>query len=209
MSTRAARRAERRKQKGRAGAQSRSLPWFTALVVAVVVVFAFLLLRSLGAFESTNVPSGPAINPAQVQANLGQKQESMGNGHLQPGQRFSAYNTVPPTSGPHDPVPLGYGVYGTQQPDEKIVHSLEHGAVLIAYNGISDDDLAKLKAIRSRYPKDKFNEVKIIIEPYPRLEQGTIALAAWGYLDKMSTYDERRIIGFLAAHLDQGPEDAP
>ncbi len=208
MSTRAERRAARRKQKGRASAQTR-FPWFGVLVVAVLLVFAFVLLRSFGVFESTAGPSGPAIDTRQVQPNIGLKQEDMGRSHLNPGQRFSAYNTIPPTSGPHDPNPLPYSAYGTQQPDERVVHSLEHGAVLIAYNRISDEDLAKLKSLRSRYPQDKWNEVKIIIEPYPRLEPGTIALAAWNYLDKMSTYDERRILGFVVAHLDNGPEDAP
>ncbi len=210
MSTRAARRADRRKQK-QPRAPGRSFPAFTVLVVAVVVVFAFFLLKSLGVFDAATINAGPNINPSSVQQNAGQPIPVMGNEHLQANQRFpGTYNSTPPTSGPHDPSPLSWGVYATTQPDEKMLHNLEHGGVLIAYSpSIGDDVLAQLKSIRSRYPRDKYNEVKIILEPYPKLGPGQIALAAWGWLDKMDAYDERRIVGFVATHADHGPEDAP
>ena len=210
VSARAARRAERRKQKQKP--RARSFPWFTALVVGVVVVFGFVLLRSLGAFDVTTT-TGALIDPKQATLNAGQQVPIMGNNHLNPDQSFTAYNSTPPTSGPHWNAagrgPIAWGVYTTTQRDEGVTHNLEHGGVLIAYNGISDEDLAKLRSIRGRYPKDKFSEVKIILEPYARIEQGTIALAAWGWLDKMTGVDEKRVVGFLAAHIGQGPEDAP
>jgi hypothetical protein len=82
--------------------------------------------------------------------------------------------------------------------------------VLIAYNpSLPQEDVDKLKSIRARWPKDKFQEVKIIIEPYPTLSDAKIALTAWGYIDKMDAYDEQRILGFVAAHIDRGPEDVP
>src|SRR5436190_1168478 len=40
----------------------------------------------------------------------------------------------PPTGGNHNQYPLTCGYYGQQQPDEFAVHSLEHGAVWIAYD---------------------------------------------------------------------------
>jgi hypothetical protein len=211
------RRAERRKQRReqqerqRSRERPRSFPWFTALVVAVVAVFALLGLKAVGAFDAfpntSAPPTGSSINLSSIQANPGQKQADQGREHLNPGQSFTAYNSIPPTSGPHDPTPLRPGVYGTTQRDENMVHSLEHGYVLIAYNGISDADLAKIKDIYTRLPVDEqFKEKKLIIEPYPKLGQGEIAVAAWNYLDKMTGYDEARILGFIKAHIGQGPE---
>src|SRR5882672_1849597 len=40
----------------------------------------------------------------------------------------------PPSGGAHNPTPLTCGYYDKQPPDEFAVHSLEHGAVWIAYD---------------------------------------------------------------------------
>lgn len=215
MSTRRERRAQRRKQRGGAGARERTFPWFTPLVVTVVLVGGFFALRAFGAFEpQATAIAGSSIDPRQFETQkAGEQVPIMGNEHITTGQRFTAYNSTPPTSGPHwserGKAPIGWGAYTTQQPDEAVVHNLEHGGVLIAYNGISSEDVANLKSLRARYPRDKYGAVKIVIEPYDRLESGTIALTAWGWIDKMQSYEERRIISFIAAHINRGPEDAP
>lgn len=43
------------------------------------------------------------------------------------------YGTNPPTSGPHSPTPAGDGIYGDPPPTEELVHSLEHGRVIVQY----------------------------------------------------------------------------
>src|SRR5437763_736363 len=43
------------------------------------------------------------------------------------------YDQQPPTSGRHNPAPLNAGEYTTPQPENHIVHSLEHGAIEISY----------------------------------------------------------------------------
>lgn len=211
MSTRTIRRADRRKQKAPRDTSPRSFPWFTALVVVVGLVVAFVLLRMAGVFDSATTAAGPALNPTSIQRNVGEQIANQGNQHLDANQPFSGtYNSTPPTSGPHDPQPLQWGVYSTTQRDENMVHALEHGGVLIAYSPtIPDSELQQLKDIRSRWPRDKYGEVKIIIEPYPKLQPGEVALAAWTYLYKTTSFDEKAITGFIAAHADQGPEDAP
>ena len=204
MSTRRERRAQRRKQRTLDGRRTRSVPWFTALVVAVVLVGGFFALRAFGAFEGQ--PSGPAIDtkPFPVGAPVGEKQEDMGRrDHIPDGQRFVGYNTTPPTSGPHWGTPAPWLVYDSPQPDERLVHNLEHGGIIISYNAIADGDLAQLKSLRARYPNDRFGRKKIIIRPYDRIPAGAIALSAWAWLDRLDRYDEQRILQFIAAHMNQ------
>jgi hypothetical protein len=208
------RRAERRKQRQRerGGARRRSFPWFSLLVIGVVLVFGYLLARQIGVFDVQ--PVVPTVDPRTIQLNQGTKVAAMEGRHIDPSESFTAYNTNPPNSGPHWSAqglgPIGWTVYTTQQRNEGVVHNLEHGGILIAYNpSVGQDVIDKLKTIRASWPKDKYNEVKIVVEPYPSLTDAKIALTAWGWIDKMDTFDQARIQGFIAAHIDQGPEDAP
>ena len=44
------------------------------------------------------------------------------------------YNSNPPTSGPHDPDWIRPGIYGEAQDKYKLIHSLEHGYIVVHYN---------------------------------------------------------------------------
>ncbi len=44
------------------------------------------------------------------------------------------YNSNPPTSGPHDPDWIRPGIYNESQDKYKLIHSLEHGYVVVHYN---------------------------------------------------------------------------
>ena len=102
--------------------------------------------------------------------------------HLDEGQSFD-YGQDPPTSGPHDPVPLPDEprVYGAPLSQTHAVHTLEHAAVIIYYwpdgpQGISSAVLDRLVTIAggSRFT---------YIAPYPTLPTGTsLAFAAWNKL---------------------------
>ncbi len=46
---------------------------------------------------------------------------------------------------------------------------------------------------------------KLIVVPRPQLDT-TIALTAWGYIDKFDAFDAGRIERFIDYHRDQGPE---
>ena len=43
-------------------------------------------------------------------------------------------NSSPPTSGPHWRHAADPGFYGTELPDEELVHNLEHGQIVVSYN---------------------------------------------------------------------------
>ncbi len=63
----------------------------------------------------------------------GMKIDDLGREHVNVGTEVT-YNSNPPTSGSHYGDPTKFGVYGEVQDDRNIVHSIEHGYVVMSYN---------------------------------------------------------------------------
>ena len=120
-----------------------------------------------------------------------------------------AYASYPPTSGTHWEAPASWGFHTDPVADEYAVHNLEHGGVVASYNNISATDLARLRDLLGSYPRDKYNEVKLLIRPYDRIAAGTLVLTAWNWIDELTGYDEGRVRAFLDAHIDRCCEDVP
>jgi hypothetical protein len=84
-----------------------------------------------------------------------------------------SYDQSPPVGGPHNPAWLNCGVYDEPQQNENVVHTLEHGAVWIAYDPATttDDEIAALVALAP--------DTYTVISPYEGL--GDVkAISAWG-----------------------------
>ena len=135
---------------------------------------------------------------------VGEKIVEMKSPHIKIGESHEPYNSNPPTSGPH----IGNDVAGAgikDQPvaDELVVHSLEHGAVVLWYrDGISQKDLEILKKV--------FKEASGKKIMMPRRDMDTpIALTSWNYLLKLETVDEVKIKEFIETNSDRAPEKAP
>lgn len=97
---------------------------------------------------------------------------------------LSTYPSVPPASGPHNQVTLGAGVYDAPPPIDRVIHSLEHGAVVVWYS--PDAAGEQLDAVREFYSGPQ--GARVIVAPYLYPEQGdagrlpagvSMALAAW------------------------------
>lgn len=169
----------------------RRVPWPVVIGLAAVLVLAFFIVRSL----DIGAP-GERIAVAGV----GQ--------HVPEGQAVQ-YTAVPPVGGAHWPSPASWGTYPAQLPDERVVHNLEHGGIVIDYNGIPADDVRKLQSLLLSYPRDRYNEVKLVIQPYNKIAPGTVALTAWGWRELLSAYDEQAIRAFLDAHMNRCCESVP
>ncbi len=106
-----------------------------------------------------------------------------------------AYDRYPPVGGPHDPTWAACDgvVYDTPVRDEMMVHSLEHGAVWIAYNPdtIAAADLADLTAL---VPQVGY----LLMSPYPGLNT-PLSLQAWGHQLPLSDGRDPRLEQFLLA----------
>ena len=170
------------------------MPWVAVGAAAVVLVVGVLVARSL-----FGVGGGPG------------RFTGAGSGvgdHRTDGVAI-AYPSYPPTSGAHWPGPTTWGFHTEPVPDERALHNLEHGGVVASYNNIPPESLAALQALLTTYPKDKFNEVKLVIRPYDKIPSGTIVLTAWSWIDELTTYDDARVRAFLDGHLNKCCEDVP
>ena len=120
---------------------------------------------------------------------------------------LSTYATIPPASGPHDPSPLGAGVYDSPPDVYRTIHSLEHGAVIIWYSpdatGKQLDDLHRV--LRPAATDADIGQAKIIIAPYDYPDQGAagqlpagvqMAVVAWHRLQTCTAVSLPVAFGF-------------
>ncbi len=135
------------------------------------------------------------------------------------------YASNPPTIGPHYSIWTNPGIYDEPKDDRNLIHSLEHGYVIMSYrcnlppasgdatasaqaspsgklDSKSDCDDRKNKLVAIYNDKDKR---KLIVLPRPNLDTN-FALTAWDYLDKFDDFDKSRVTKFIDSHRDQGPE---
>lgn len=133
---------------------------------------------------------------------LGQEIKVSG-GHVPDGTEVP-YGTNPPTGGEHYNKTAHAGIFDKAPADGNLVHSLEHGAVILWYNPkqLSKDQLTQLK--------NTYNKVSGISIMTPRDNMDTpVALSSWGRLLKLKTIDEKQIKAFFELNMDRGPEQAP
>ncbi len=117
-----------------------------------------------------------------------QDQSHIGTGNLFPVMPpLASYPSLPPTSGPHNAVPLGAGVYGDPPPIDQVIHSLEHGAAVIWYDPDSPADMVgRIEAFYEGAEGVRADRVIVAPFDYPDageaglLPPGTqMALVAW------------------------------
>jgi hypothetical protein len=129
---------------------------------------------------------------------------SEGNRHVNERVR---YRTNPPTSGDHFPVPAQDGVYTKAPPAEALVHSLEHGRIVIQYHpGLDPARRGDLKRVYDE------NTSHVILTPNQTGMRYEVALTAWTHLLGCPQLNERvpdAIRAFRDAYRDKGPEFVP
>jgi hypothetical protein len=123
--------------------------------------------------------------------------------HIPEGEKVK-YNSNPPTSGKHYAVPAEWGIYNIAPVDEKLVHNLEHGGIVISYNPDKING-QELENLRAQVRKLSTINPRVILTPRQNLESA-IALTAWGYLQKLDKYNPTAVKTFYDAHIARGPE---
>ena len=159
---------------------------FLAILTAALIV--------VGACSSGGGASGSSgTNPGSAIAGV-VIERAAGRSHRQgdldyPGKK-------PPSGGNHNPIPLTCGFYDQQPPDEFAVHSLEHGAVWIAYGpSVSPADVLVLRAFAKHD--------HVIVSPYAGMDS-PISIVAWEHRLEVAAASDPRIGQFVDAFAN-GP----
>lgn len=123
------------------------------------------------------------------------------------------YATNPPSSGQHYPVWANFAEYAAPVDDGYLVHSMEHGAVVIFHKCASascPEVVTALRAVRDSIATDPGCDpsirVRVILAPRPTLDV-PIAAAAWGYTYKAQCVDAPSLTDFVRARYAKAPED--
>jgi Protein of unknown function (DUF3105) len=206
-----------------------------ALVVAVVVVVAVLLVGGGGGGDEASadvLPDGGEV-PSQQTNDLQQAAKAAGcelksrrvkrselnpesgNFHFPDIAKEPSDPFNPPTAGAHYPEPADDGAYGEAPPDSALVHTLEHGRVIIWFKPtLPKDARADLKAF---FDEDDY---QMAIVPRRNMPYA-VAASAWsvdpeplgtGRLLGCRRYSERlfdALRTFRDEHRGNGPEAVP
>jgi hypothetical protein len=140
----------------------------------------------------------------------GVRQVNAGRAHIEEGTQGSDYTSVPATSGPHwnsASSPGPWGVYTNAQPQERFLHNLEHGGIVIWYQPaqVNAEDVASLTAyVQQQITTERF---KVILTPWSGTDFGhPIAVTAWDWLLYLDAVDLDKVRGFTDAHYGDAPE---
>ena len=114
------------------------------------------------------------------------------------------YNSVPGTSGDHWARWSECGFFEEELADERVVHNLEHGQIVVSYNLTAPEDIDRL---RSAFDDIGLTNIHGVARAYKKIPEGSVALAAWGVSDEMVGVDEDRIKRFFETYVGKlGPE---
>ncbi len=125
-----------------------------------------------------------------------------GRGHVAPGQNVR-YLGDPPTSGVHAPSWIDPGVYETLQPRTKLVHSLEHGMIVIYYDAPPSGAFATIERWAGFYAGPWSG---VVIAPRPGLGEAVV-LTAWNKILRLDAFDADAAAAFIDRFRGRGPEN--
>jgi hypothetical protein len=188
-----------------------------AAAVALIVVLAVATGDDEGADRSpsdANIPAFRVTNAAEAARAAScelAEHEIEGRDHTGEAVR---YETNPPTSGDHDPVPAEDGIYAPGNPPdlEQSVHSLEHGRINIQYKpGTPAETVNRLEALMNFEVKGEEGYHALLFENQTGME-AQVAATAWGRSLTCPRMNEQvfdAIRAFWRTNVDKGPEFIP
>ncbi len=165
----------------------------SGIALVILAGVGLLLMRSRGGPVAETAPGGPV--PTMPSRD-----------HIEEGT-IVAYSTNPPTSGEHAAKPATWGIYpSTPPPDERLVHNLEHGGVVMYYNPAKLDleTVEQFKMLTRDLQNDR--PCVILTQRTNIPPDKAIALTAWGTLAILEQYDEAAIRAFWRDYVATGPE---
>ena len=114
------------------------------------------------------------------------------------------YPQVPPVGGIHSPVRQPCAFYPAPVPDEKAVHSLEHGAIWITYRpDLSQGEIDSLADLAR-------GRKLVLVSRWDSGLPSPVVATAWGRQLLLQSTADPRLMEFVRVYANRGPEiDAP
>jgi hypothetical protein len=188
------------------GTARKPKPWGMIMGIVVVLALAggvFTYAFTQIADKEQWIASEDNKDPSENISGVVREKYDSGQ-HVEATQRVN-YNYSPPFGGPHDNA--WADCQGTVYPNavrtENMVHSMEHGAVWIAYN----PDKIKGSALNTLKAKVE-GQPYMLMSPYPGLDK-PISLQSWGHQLKLTSATDTRIDEFIKSLREnqyQNPE---
>lgn len=125
-----------------------------------------------------------------------------GRGHVGPDQAVR-YATDPPNSGPHWTTWVNPGIYTTAPRNEQLVHSLEHGHIVIYYDQPGDAAMNTLRAWVGRYQGQWDGVLAVRREGLGQ----QLILTAWNKILRLDRFDPAVAAAFIDKYRGRGPEN--
>lgn len=182
--------------------------WVVLGVVAVVVAL-IVIGRQAGVFDAAATSKTDVSGVDVSGPKIGTHQENIGNGHIPQGQKANFTQGLPPTSGEHYAAPAApapWGIKNSFLPFEVTTHNLEHGGVVILYNGLASDQVTSLQGLVRNLAASGYS--KIVLEPWPDMKDAKITLTAWNWILRLQGPDDTSVVKFVRQHTDdEAPEN--
>ncbi|WP_049979783.1 DUF3105 domain-containing protein [Halolamina rubra] len=179
------------------------------LVVLVVAIWFFFLTGGNGVEGVDAEPTGLEDDPLDEHGDdewISQVETFESNGAEHRSGEVD-YERDPPLSGPHWDGTVAAGFYTETPQLEELVHTLEHGAVVIYYDPatLSDEEEASLRAWSSNY---QGTWQSVVVAPNPNDDpRGDYVLTAWTHRLVLEDYDAEAVHAFASEYLGRGPEN--
>jgi hypothetical protein len=172
-------------KKSRAKSQGERSKWWTYLLLGAaalgLIALAYLLYLSIQDPEAL----------AGIQRSVG-----LSRGHDET-EDYSGLD-LPPVGGTHSGIWQNCGVYEQPVESKNVIHSMEHGAVWIAYDpALLEEDVESLQ-------EQVWTEPYVVLSPFPGL-RSLVVLSAWGVQLEVESADDSRIADFIDRY-QQGPQ---
>ena len=183
---------EAREQEARAAARRRQLMGYGVGVALAVAAVAIVVVLVLGGGEDGDgepspdlYPSGVEIPaPSPVSTDVERAAEAAGceltsnpatsRDHLGDANESGEYRQNPPNSGKHFATPATDGIYNEQPPATALVHTLEHGRVVIWFKrNLPADARGQLKSL---FDEDPY---QLVLTPNTTGMRPAVAATAW------------------------------
>ncbi len=160
------------------------------LLIGLPILAIVLLFAGIGIYRFTRPDIVGTINFGPLSNNHGQTTIP---------QVAGTDPNLPPVGGDHSGTLIPCQVYSAPVDPIQALHSLEHGAVWLAYRpDLLPLEVAELQTIAQ-------NQGKILMSPYPGLESDVV-MTAWSRQLVIDELPDDRVEEFISRYRNLGPE---